>query len=185
MREIAQVAWGAATRTRGRKIGSGIAAALLTIGVVNGAGSAPEQAAITTTSETTLIEDILPRATTTTEKQATTTTEKQATTTTAAPTTTTTAAPPPPTTAAPQESAAPASTARPAPAAKPAPATTAKPAPAARSGNCHAAYPDVCIPPAPPDLDCKDVPHRRFRVVQHPDPHGFDADNDGIGCESG
>jgi micrococcal nuclease len=41
----------------------------------------------------------------------------------------------------------------------------------------------VCIPPAPPDLDCPDIPHRRFTVVGD-DPHGFDGDRDGIGCES-
>jgi micrococcal nuclease len=50
-------------------------------------------------------------------------------------------------------------------------------------GSCDPSYPDVCIPPAPPDLDCPDVPHRRFRVVGA-DPHGFDGDRDGIGCES-
>lgn len=63
--------------------------------------------------------------------------------------------------------------------------TAAKPAPVARSGICDPSYPDVCIPPAPPDLDCDDVPHRRFRVLA-PDPHGFDGrDDDRIGCESG
>lgn len=51
------------------------------------------------------------------------------------------------------------------------------------TGNCHPAYPGVCIPPPPPDLDCKDVSYRRFQVLP-PDPHGFDGDNDGIGCES-
>jgi micrococcal nuclease len=49
--------------------------------------------------------------------------------------------------------------------------------------NCHASYPTVCIPPAPPDLDCGDVPYRRFTVLP-PDPHGFDGNNNGIGCES-
>ncbi|MEX1004528.1 MAG: S-layer homology domain-containing protein [Acidimicrobiia bacterium] len=49
--------------------------------------------------------------------------------------------------------------------------------------GCHAAYPTVCIPPAPPDLDCGDIPHRRFQVLP-PDPHNFDGDGDGIGCES-
>ena len=49
-------------------------------------------------------------------------------------------------------------------------------------GNCHSSYPTTCIPPAPPDLDCDDVSARRF-VVRPPDPHGFDADGDGIGCE--
>lgn len=50
-------------------------------------------------------------------------------------------------------------------------------------GNCHPSYPDVCIPPPPPDLNCADIPHRRFRVVGS-DPHGFDGNKDGIGCES-
>jgi len=48
--------------------------------------------------------------------------------------------------------------------------------------NCGPAYPDVCIPPPPPDLDCNEIPYRRFRVLP-PDPHRFDGDNDGIGCE--
>jgi micrococcal nuclease len=45
----------------------------------------------------------------------------------------------------------------------------------------------VCIPPPPPDLDCGDIAHRDFRVlwnVASPDPHGFDGDRDGIGCET-
>jgi hypothetical protein len=51
--------------------------------------------------------------------------------------------------------------------------------------NCdRQSYPDVCIPTYPPDLDCGDIPHRRF-TVRPPDPHGFDSDNDGVGCESG
>lgn len=54
-------------------------------------------------------------------------------------------------------------------------------APAARS-DCDPSYPDVCIPSPPPDLDCGDIPYRRFRVVGA-DPHRFDGDNDGIGCE--
>lgn len=51
------------------------------------------------------------------------------------------------------------------------------------AGGCDPAYPGVCIPSAPPDLDCKDVPYRRFQVLA-PDPHNFDRDDDGIGCES-
>lgn len=51
------------------------------------------------------------------------------------------------------------------------------------TGACSPAYPSVCIPPAPPDLDCGDVAARRF-AVRPPDPHGFDRDGDGIGCES-
>ena len=48
---------------------------------------------------------------------------------------------------------------------------------------CDPSYPDVCITPYPPDLDCRDIPYTDFRVLQ-PDPHGFDGDKDGIGCES-
>jgi micrococcal nuclease len=51
------------------------------------------------------------------------------------------------------------------------------------SSACDPAYPTVCIPSPPPDLNCGDIPHRRFEVLP-PDPHGFDGDNDGIGCES-
>ncbi|HAF61229.1 MAG TPA: hypothetical protein DCK95_02760 [Anaerolineaceae bacterium] len=58
------------------------------------------------------------------------------------------------------------------------PTTTSAPA-----LNCHPSYPDVCIPYPPPDLNCPDIPYRRFRVLP-PDPHGFDGDHDGIGCES-
>jgi hypothetical protein len=50
-------------------------------------------------------------------------------------------------------------------------------------GNCDPSYPTVCIPPYPPDLDCADIPYRDFKVLP-PDPHGFDGDNDGIGCET-
>jgi hypothetical protein len=53
--------------------------------------------------------------------------------------------------------------------------------------NCAPSYPDVCIPPPPPDLDCSQIPYRNFRViytVPQPDPHNVDGDRDGIGCES-
>ena len=62
----------------------------------------------------------------------------------------------------------------------PTPAPAATPAP---PSNCHSSYPTVCIPPPPPDLNCGDISLRRFQVVGS-DPHGFDRDNDGIGCES-
>ena len=67
-----------------------------------------------------------------------------------------------------------------------APTPTPPPPPPSGSsgGNCHPSYPTVCIPPPPPDLDCPDIPYRRFKVIP-PDPHRFDGDNDGIGCESG
>jgi micrococcal nuclease len=50
-------------------------------------------------------------------------------------------------------------------------------------GTCDSSYPTVCIAPPPPDLDCADIPHRRFAVLP-PDPHRFDGDRNGIGCES-
>jgi micrococcal nuclease len=53
---------------------------------------------------------------------------------------------------------------------------------ARHTGRCDPSYPDVCIPPPPPDLDCADIPYRNFRVVGR-DPHHFDGDHDGIGCE--
>ena len=49
--------------------------------------------------------------------------------------------------------------------------------------NCNSSYLDVCIPPYPPDLNCGDIEYSNFRVIGN-DPHGFDRDNDGIGCES-
>jgi len=50
------------------------------------------------------------------------------------------------------------------------------------TASCDPAYPDVCIPPPPPDLDCPDVGARDFTVLP-PDPHHFDRDRDGVGCE--
>jgi len=49
--------------------------------------------------------------------------------------------------------------------------------------SCDESYPDVCIPPYPPDLDCGEIGYSNFKVVGD-DQHGFDGDNDGIGCES-
>lgn len=64
------------------------------------------------------------------------------------------------------------------------PATTGQSGPPAAhaASGCDPSYPGVCIPPPPPDLDCHDVPFTHFRVVG-PDPHRFDGDHDGIGCE--
>jgi uncharacterized protein YraI len=61
---------------------------------------------------------------------------------------------------------------------KPKPTSTPKP----KKNKCHPSYPGVCIPPPPPDLDCKHINYCRFKVLP-PDPHGFDGDRDGIGCE--
>jgi PKD repeat protein len=49
---------------------------------------------------------------------------------------------------------------------------------------CDPSYPTVCIPPPPPNLNCNDISARNFEALP-PDPHEFDADNDGIACESG
>lgn len=138
-----------------------MAVAALFVATAGCASAEPEQVAIRPVA----VEDSIPRATTT-EKIAPATTAPPP------PAPTTTSPPPPPPTTAPPTTTAP-----------PAPQTSVAPEPA-KSGNCSSAYPDVCIPPAPPDLDCGEVSHRRFRVVEHPDPHGFDADNDGVGCES-
>ena len=43
-------------------------------------------------------------------------------------------------------------------------------------------YLDVCITPPPPILHCDDISNKSFRVLP-PDPHGFDSDEDSIGCE--
>jgi len=48
---------------------------------------------------------------------------------------------------------------------------------------CDPSYPEFCIPPYPPDLDCGEIQFANFKVIP-PDPHGFDGDRDGIGCES-
>ncbi len=70
--------------------------------------------------------------------------------------------------------------------------TSTAPAPAPVPGasppgdGCDPAYPGACIPSpaaAGGDLDCGDVPDRRFAVLA-PDPHRFDGDGNGVGCES-
>jgi len=72
--------------------------------------------------------------------------------------------------------------------AAPPPSPTQPPAPtvveSSAQSNCDPSYPDsdVCIPPPPPDLNCPNISYRNF-TVQQPDPHGFDRDSDGIGCE--
>jgi hypothetical protein len=49
--------------------------------------------------------------------------------------------------------------------------------------DCDDSYPDECIPPPPPVLDCSDIDEEDFEV-QGSDPHGFDDDNNGVGCEA-
>jgi hypothetical protein len=48
--------------------------------------------------------------------------------------------------------------------------------------NCDPNYSGYCVPDVSYDLDCPDIAHRVY-VVGY-DKHGFDADNDRIGCES-
>ncbi len=57
------------------------------------------------------------------------------------------------------------------------------PPPPPAEEDCDPAYPTVCIPSPPPDLDCADIPYTNFEVLP-PDPHNFDGDGDGIGCET-
>src|SRR4051794_14296661 len=106
---------------------------------------------------------VLPAPVTTTTSSEPTTTVSTSTAPTTTATTATTTAPATTTTTATQTAAA--------------TTTTAPP------NACDASYPDFCIPPPPPDLDCKDIPRKNF-TVRPPDPHGFDGDKDGIGCES-
>lgn len=51
-----------------------------------------------------------------------------------------------------------------------------------KENNCDPSYPDVCIPPLPPDLDCGEIQYRNFKVLP-PDQHRFDGDKDGKDCE--
>jgi hypothetical protein len=49
--------------------------------------------------------------------------------------------------------------------------------------RCDPSYPDYCIPPPPPDLDCPQVRGAKPFRVRRPDPHKFDQDHNGWGCE--
>lgn len=60
-----------------------------------------------------------------------------------------------------------------------------KPAPAPQplvggGGACAPGY-SPCVPPYPPDVDCADV--NGPIMVTGSDPHGLDADHDGVACE--
>ena len=48
--------------------------------------------------------------------------------------------------------------------------------------DCDPSYPDFCIELDHTDLDCSEISERNFTVLP-PDPHKFDGDKDGIGCE--
>jgi hypothetical protein len=138
-----------------------IPAGLLVLLWLGSLASGGETDLTTTTALTSTTEATAPTSTTTTTTQPTTTTSsatttsQPATTTTTKATTTTTKA-----------------------------TTTSKPTTTVTTAeNCDPYYPDFCIPPPPPDLDCGDIPQKNFTVLQ-PDPHGFDGNKDGIGCES-
>jgi micrococcal nuclease len=53
--------------------------------------------------------------------------------------------------------------------------------------GCDRSYPDLCVPPPPPDLDCGYVYDQGFRhiTVPPPDPHNLDGNHDGVACEGG
>lgn len=63
----------------------------------------------------------------------------------------------------------------------PEPDRTPKPTPKP-DRDCDPSYPTLCLP-SYPDLDCGDINANDF-PVRGRDPHGFDGDGDGIGCES-
>lgn len=48
---------------------------------------------------------------------------------------------------------------------------------------CHPSYPDFCIAPPPPDLDCRDIKGPKPFRVKGADPHKLDRDRDGWACE--
>lgn len=59
-------------------------------------------------------------------------------------------------------------------------------APAASAQSCDPSYPEICVA-SYPDLDCIDIGYT-ITVVHDAsigayDPHGLDADFDGLGCE--
>lgn len=62
------------------------------------------------------------------------------------------------------------------------PEVTQPPSSSGDGSGCDPSYPEVCIPPFPPDLSCTDVPYDHIRVLP-PDPHRLDGNGDGVGCE--
>ena len=62
------------------------------------------------------------------------------------------------------------------------PAAVSSPTNGTSERACDPAYPSICIPSPPPDLDCGEISYRNFKVLA-PDPHRFDGDKDGFGCE--
>ena len=50
--------------------------------------------------------------------------------------------------------------------------------------ECSPAYPTICLLPPPPNINCPQLLPMVNIPTLPPDPHGLDADKDGIGCES-
>ena len=82
--------------------------------------------------------------------------------------------------------------ATPVPFVAPAPVVVVTPAPvvaAPAPSGCEPSYPDICIPIGVADINCPAMYAQgisMFRVrwdVPNPDPHGFDGEGDGWGCE--
>jgi len=48
--------------------------------------------------------------------------------------------------------------------------------------NCDSAYPNICISQSRSNLKCQDVKQHNFKVLP-PDPHNFDRNGNGVGCE--
>lgn len=66
---------------------------------------------------------------------------------------------------------------------EPEPEPEPEPSGGGSGGNCDPGYSGACIPAYPPDLDCTGVDAQGFSV-EGDDPHGFDADGDGIACDA-
>jgi endonuclease YncB( thermonuclease family) len=62
----------------------------------------------------------------------------------------------------------------------PKPASAPQPLAGGGGGACAPGY-SPCVPPYPPDVDCADV--NGPVTVTGSDPHGLDADHDGVACE--
>jgi micrococcal nuclease len=61
------------------------------------------------------------------------------------------------------------------------------PPPESIAAECDLSYPDFCLPPPPPDLNCTDI-GKPLTVIHRPllgvtDPHNLDPDGNGMGCE--
>ena len=51
------------------------------------------------------------------------------------------------------------------------------------TSGCDPLYPDFCIRPPPPLINCDQIAQKNFKVFP-PESHGLDKDKDSIGCEA-